>query len=340
MRCLAPWPITLDAWMLPLAIGAVLYVTVLNLVFLAFVGLPVLLIALCVPVWRQQMLRQPRRFSVLGLVCLSVVGVMSGKYWQDDANDRARKPTLERDVQVEGLPLPAGARLHLATVNPLDQYGQPQLYGLPSLFAAEFVAPHRIKGIHVTALEMFGPPYVKLRLASDQAVDGWPCADNTWLTFEIDEETRLQPERWRFESCTLVANTELGGLIWPSGSYVHRYGEEFDLTHGSKREQVVLQGVPMSSPTLTLKLDKQQKSVGWEGQLDVGITFGDWQYPHLTRVRQDTPHTLLFSPNKSDPAHNLRTGETLGVGQSILQHSPDGAVLWIKPNTGLGLADW
>ncbi|MGB6214187.1 hypothetical protein [Pseudomonas mandelii] len=326
--------------MLPLAIGAMLYVTVLNVVLLAFVGLPALLIALCVPAWRRQMLRQPRRFGALGLVCLSVVGAMSGNYWLDAANDRARKPTLEHDVQVEGLPLPAGTRLHLSTVDPLDQYDQPQAHGLPSLIAAEFVAPHRIKGINVTALEMFGPPYVKLRLASDQAVDGWPCANDTWVTFEIDEETRLQPDRWRFESCTLVANTEMGGLTWPSGSYVHRYGEEYELTPGGKRERVVLQRVALSGPTLTLKLDKQQKAVGWEGQLNDRITFGDWQYPRLTRVREDSPHTLLFSPNKSNPAHNLRTGEMLKAGHSILQRSSDGAVQWIMPNTGLGLADW
>ena len=326
--------------MLPLSIDAMLYLAVLNVVFLSFVGLPALLIALCVPAWRRQMLRQPRRFGALGLVCLSVVGAMSCKYWLNAADDRARNPTLEQDVQVEGLPLPAGARLHLRTVEPLDQYDQPQSHGLPSLFAAEFAAPHPIKGVHVTALEMYGPPYVKLRLASDQVVDGWPCAGDTWVTFDIDEETRLQPDRWRFESCTLVANTEMGGLTWPAGSYVHRSGEEYELRPWGKRERVVLQGMPLSSPTLTVKLDKQQRAVGWEGQLDERTTFGDWQYLRLTRVRQDAPHTLMFSPNKGDPAYNLRTGETLKAGHSILQRSPDGAVLWIKPNTGLGLADW
>ena len=60
--------------MLPLSIDALLYVTVMNILLLMFIGLPTLLIGLCIPGWRRRMLRQPWRFGALGLACLLVVG--------------------------------------------------------------------------------------------------------------------------------------------------------------------------------------------------------------------------------------------------------------------------
>jgi hypothetical protein len=71
---MAPWPTIFDARMLSLSIDAFLYVMVMNGLLMSFIALPALLIGLCVPGWRRQMLRQPRRFGALGLICLMTVG--------------------------------------------------------------------------------------------------------------------------------------------------------------------------------------------------------------------------------------------------------------------------
>ncbi|POA29464.1 MULTISPECIES: hypothetical protein [unclassified Pseudomonas] len=326
--------------MLPLIFGAMIYVTLLNVVFLSFIGLPALLIALLLPGWRRQMLRQPRRFGFLALVCAAVVICTLWKIHRDAERDKALNPRLEQDAQLDGLQLPAGTQLHLKALEPLGPDGQPQLHGLRSLDYAEFAAPHMIMGVQITALQMYGSgPLSKMLLASDQVVDGWPCAGGTWVMLDIADEDRLQPSRWRFTSCTLAHGAKVAGVTWPYRSEVNRYDGQYSVqTVGLASPSVVVQGIALS--VVTLKLDESRQPERWDGQLAEEMTLGDWQYPKGMRVRQDTPHTLMFSPSKSYSALNRRTGETLRAGRSILQRSTDGIVKWIKPNAGLGVLDW
>ena len=48
-----------------------------------FIGLPVLLIMLCIPAWRRPLLRHPRKVGAMALVCVSVVGLTSYRLWVD-----------------------------------------------------------------------------------------------------------------------------------------------------------------------------------------------------------------------------------------------------------------
>jgi len=326
--------------MLALIFGAMIYATLLSLVLLSFIGLPLLLIGLLIPACRRRMRRQPLHFGALAGVCAIFVVCTLWKIHSDDRLRKALHPELEQDVQLDGLPLPAGAKLNLETLEPLDSQGQPQPYGLRSLYYAKFAAPHTINGVEVTELQMYGSgPFSKMLLSRDQVVAGWPCAGGTRVTLDIADEDRLQPSRWRFSACTLVTGADVAGVKWPDSSEVRQYDGRFSIdTIGLASPAVVIQGIALSS--LSLDLDKQRQPGRWSGQLAQDLTLGDWHYPRGMRVRQDTPGTLMFSPSKSDSAQNLRTGETLDAGRSIQQRRENGAVLWIKPNTGLGVLDW
>ncbi|AZD05135.1 hypothetical protein [Pseudomonas chlororaphis] len=326
--------------MLALIFGAMMYGTLLNLVLLSFIGLPLLLIALLIPACRHRMRRQPLHFGVLAGVCVIIVVCVLWKIHRDNQLNKAHHPQLEQDVQLDGLQLPAGAKLNLGTLEPLDAQGRPQSHGLRSLYYAEFAAPHRINGVEVTELQMYGSgPFSKMLLSRDQVVAGWPCAGGTWVTLDIADADRLQPSRWRFSACTLVTGADVAGVKWPDSSEVRQYDGRFSIdTIGLASPAVVIQGIALSD--LSLDLDEQRQPGRWRGQLAQDLTLGDWHYPRGMRVRQDTPGTLMFSPSKSDRAQNLRTGETLDAGHSIQQRRESGAVLWIKPNAGLGVLDW
>ncbi|CAI9006578.1 DUF3488 domain-containing protein [Pseudomonas chlororaphis] len=327
--------------MLALIFGAMIYATLLNLVLLSFIGLPLLLIAWLIPAFRHRMRRQPLHFGALAGVCAIIVVCTLWKIYSDDQLRKALHPQLEQDVQLDGLPLPAGAQLNLGTLEPLDSQGQPQPHGLRSLYYAKFAAPHTINGVEVTELQMYGSgPFSKMLLSRDQVVAGWPCAGGTWVTLDIADADRLQPSRWRFSECTLVAGADVAGVKWPNSSDVRQqYDGRFRINSiGLASPAVVIQGIALSS--LSLDLDERRQPGRWNGQLAQDLTLGDWHYPRGMRVRQDTPGTLMFSPSKSDSAQNLRTGETLDAGRSIQQRREGGAVLWIKPNTGLGVLDW
>ncbi|WP_277592056.1 hypothetical protein [Pseudomonas chlororaphis] len=326
--------------MLALTFGAMMYVTLMNLVFLSFIGLPLLLAALLIPTYRRQMRRQPLRFGALGVACAVIVVCVLWKIHRDNQLNKAHHPQLEQDVQLDGLPLPAGAKLNLRTLEPLDAQGRPQPHGLRSLYYAQFASPHTINGVEVTELQMYGSgPFSKMLLSRDQVVAGWPCAGGTWVTLDIADEDRLQPSRWRFSACRLVTGADVAGVTWPDSSEVRQYDGRFSIdTIGLASPAVVIQGIALSD--LSLDLDEQRQPGRWRGQLAQDLTLGDWHYPRGMRVRQDTPGTLMFSPSKSDRAQNLRTGETLDAGHSIQQRRESGAVLWIKPNAGLGVLDW
>ncbi len=312
----------------------------LQLVLVSFVGLPALLIACFVKRWRRVLLRHPRTFGVLALVFSTVV---AGTLWSEAReflDTQALNPRLEQDLQLGGLRFPAGTQVKLATWKPLDIYDQPQVHGLQSLKYAEFAEPQPVMGVQVTALELpEHGDYVRLQLASDQVVDGWPCAGGSWVTLDAAAEVRLQPERWTLDSCTLAPQVTVQGVTWPADSLVSHHTHEYIVqTLGAAHPPVVIEGIGLVS--LTLKLNEQRQRRYWTGQLADPMSLGDWEYPRGMSVRQDEVPTVLFSPSSDYAARNLRTGETLAAGRSILQRRADGSTLWIKSNAELGVPDW
>ncbi|MDX9671667.1 MULTISPECIES: hypothetical protein [unclassified Pseudomonas] len=308
------------------------------LLLVSFIGLPVLLIMLSVPAWRRSLLLHPRKLAAIALVCVPVVGLTVYQMVSSAQDSRARNPRLDHDVQIGNMALPAGTRLHLSTLEPLDENGQPQVHGLASLDRADFAGPHSLAGMQVSAIKMYRLPETELLLVGDQVIDGWPCAGGSWLTMTVTEQTRLQPERWAFGACTLVGGTRIVGETWPAESRVYREDDHYSVSDWMAKEPVSMRGIVLSS--VTVKLDKQRRLLRWDGQLQNPMTLGEWQYPHGMRVGQSHPGTLMFSPSQSYAARNLRTGEGLKLNHSILQRRSDGSVLWIKPNAEVNVADW
>lgn len=317
---------------------SLVYVTVWAVVMAAFFGLAVLLTMLCVPSWRRSLARHPRKAGALALICLPVVGITLWQIISSIADTIGRNFRLQHDVQVEALSLPAGTLLHLMALEPLDRNGQPQIHGLASLDTARFPAPHTLMGAQVTSMQMDGLTSAELRLASDQVIDGWPCAADTLMRVNFDEATRLHPEHWQFGACTLVGGTQIAGVTWPTDSHVENQGREYSVSHWRKPETISIQGIELSNATM--RLDDHRKLLRWDGQLHNPMTLGEWRYPRDMRVTQNRPRTLMFTSNTSLTAQNLRTGENLKPNVSILQGFPGGAVRWIKPNAEIDVLDW
>lgn len=321
-----------------LAFISLMYVMVWTVCTAAFIGLTVLVIMLCVPTWRRALLRHPRKVSVLGLLCLSVVGVTINQITSSIADTLARNLRLKHEVQVEGLKLPAGTWLHLMTIDPLDANGQPQIHGLASLDTARFPAPQTLMGARVSSLQMYHLTSGEMRLVGDQIIDGWPCARDTLLTVNFSEETRLRPDLWQFDGCTLVAGAKVAGLAWPTKSGVQKQGNEYSVSYWQASESVSIQGIELM--TATVELDQQRNPLHWSGQLRNPMALGDWRYPRGTRAAQGKPQTLRMTSSQTYTAKNVRTGETLKPNYSILQRVPNGQVIWIKPNAEIDDLDW
>jgi hypothetical protein len=320
-----------------LNLSALFYAMFWWFLIVGFIGLPLLLIMLGVPAWRRPLLRHPRKVAVMALVCGSVVGLTSYQLWLNHRERELLNPRLDHAVVVGELALPAGARVHLNALEPLDANGEPQTHGLASLSSVEFPAPHVVAGITVSALRLYFPPDTEMLLAADQVIDGFPCAGGTWVTVSATEQTRLQPERWRFTACTLVAGSVIAAETWPAQSRVSREGDAYTVHNWLAEAPVSLRGIVLSNVIVTL--DAQRRLLHWEGQLENPVTVGEWQYPHGTTVAQNRPDTLMFSPSPLSPASNLRTGQSLRRDHSILQRQADGRVLWIKPNGEIDAPD-
>lgn len=310
---------------------ALIYGVMWTVLMGAFIGLPGLLIMLCVPPWRRALLRHPRKFAVLMLICVCVVGYTLFQVVVSYRENKLLNPKLEDAVQVQGLNFPAGTRLHLRSAEPLDGSGQPQVYGLANLRGAEFAVPHTIKGMRVSTLQMTLPLAVDLKLVGDQEVEGWPCRGGSWVHLGFGEHTRFQPEHWQFSDCQLVAGTKIAGLNWPDSSQLYKLDTGYAVTHFRSTSTVFIDGIELAN--VSVRLDPQRTLVRWDGNLKSPLTLGEWTYPQGMRVQQNAPHTLIFSADEYYTGRNLHSGKKLGPGQSIEQHRLDGSELWIKPST-------
>jgi hypothetical protein len=310
---------------------ALIYVVLWTVLLGAFTGLPILLIMLCVPPWRRALLRHPRKLAVLALVCVSVVGATLFQVAVSYRDNLIRNPKLDHAVQVEGLVLPAGTRLHLGAIEPLDGSGLPQIHGLASLQSADFPAPNTVRGLRVLALQIFRPQEVQLTLAGDQEVEGWPCRGGSRVTMVATEQTRLQPDHWQFSDCELVPGTPIAGVSWPEGSHLYKQDVGYTVGYFGSAQTTSIDGIELTYASI--KLDALRTLVHWEGKLKNPLTLGEWTYPPGMRVGQNAPSTLIFRADRYYTGRNLHTGKGLSPGQSIEQHVLDGSELWIKPDT-------
>lgn len=310
---------------------ALIYVVMWTVLMGAFIGLPGLLIMLCVPPWRRALLRHPRKLAVLMLVCVCVVGFTLFQVVVSYRENKLLNPKLEDAVRVQGLDLPAGTRLHLRTAEPLDGDGSPRLFGQANLLGAEFAAPHTIKGMRVSTLQMDLPFVVNLKLVGDQEVEGWPCRGGSWVRLSFGEHARFQPEHWQFSDCQLVPGAKIAGLNWPDSSQLYKLDTGYAVTHLGSTPTVSIDGIELAN--VSVRLDSQRTLVCWKGNLKNPLTLGEWTYPQGMKVQQNAPHTLIFSADEYYTGRNLHSGKRLGPGKSIEQHRLDGSELWIKPST-------
>ncbi|QJI31665.1 hypothetical protein HKK55_24175 [Pseudomonas sp. ADAK18] len=312
---------------------------------LALVGLLALLAAVLIPRSRRHVLGHPWRYGILTLLALVFVGFGGLMLLEDqrisaqmEQDRQALNPRLEQDLQLGDLHFPAGSQVQLQTLEPLDWQGQPQPHGLQSLKLAEFAQPIEVRGLQVTAIDLMPGYYSsRLRLSQEQTLDGWRCAAGQWVSFNREQETMLQPDRWRFAQCDLATAVRILGIDWPAGTRVMRSSRGWAL-HAEDDEMLAVDGFRLSY--LSLDLDDRRSPKRWDGLLAAPVSFGEWHYPEGTQLRGSVSGVLLFSPSGAGVARNERTGETVTSGRSIQQQRSDGTFLAIKANSEVGVLEW
>ncbi|CAD5201032.1 hypothetical protein [Pseudomonas sp. FEN] len=311
------------------------------------VGLLWVLVALLFAPLRRHLRRNPRRYACLIALALVFVG-LGGVIWRDfqriddeqQARQQALNPRLQADLHLGELHFPAGSQAHLGTLDPLSWDGKPQAHGLESLKSIELPAPLEILGLPVVAID-FSPEYdsSRVHLEHDHFVQGWSCAAGSWATFRREMEDTYRPSRWHFSACGLVPGVSIAGVSWPAGTVVHGDGSSWMLrAEDADNLDIALDGLQLVA--LRMILDPQRRPERWEGQLAQPATLGDWRYPAGTRVWGDSRGAWLFSPTDKQDAVNLRSGEKIAQGRSILQRRGSEASVTIKANSEVGVIDW
>jgi len=333
--------------MIPVNAGAIGLAGILLLVaLLALLGLALLALLLALPATRPALRRRPWRtaMAALSLLLLALPGALllkdvrdSERQWQ--ARQSALHPTLAAPLPLDELVFPAGTAVRLERAEPASdwQTGEPLPYGLETLVEAAFAEPQRIRGLAVVRLEAPPRHYVStLFLASDQSIDGWPCARGP-ADFHREPADRLRPSRWRFDGCVLAPGAQLAGVVWPAGSQLQRIAEGWLLRHAGDHG-VGIEHVGLPLAWLDLQLDEAGQAQGWQGALAGNLAFGPLRYGPGTEARMLSDGVLLFSPRRT-PAQHLAQDEPITAGRSVRQ-AADGAVLGIHDNAELGVIDW
>ncbi|RBH57330.1 hypothetical protein [Pseudomonas sp. MWU12-2345] len=328
--------------------SVILFISLLVLLTaMSCVGLLWVLVALLFASTRRHLRRNPRRYTCLIAVALVFVG-LGGAMWRDfqriddeeQARQQALNPRLLVDLHLGELHFPAGSQAHLGTLEPLDWEAKPQAHGLESLKSIELPASFEVLGLPVVAID-FAPGYdnSRVHLEHDHFVQDWHCVAGSWATFRREMEDTYRPSRWHFSGCDLVPGESIAGVNWPAGTVVHGAGSGWMLrAEDGDNLDIALDGLQLAA--LRMTLDPQREPESWEGQLAQPATLGDWRYPAGTRVRGNARGAWLFSPSGEQDAINLRTGEKVAQGRSILQRRGAEALVAIKANSEVGVIDW
>ncbi|WP_248807314.1 hypothetical protein [Pseudomonas sp. MWU13-2100] len=314
---------------------------------LSGIGLLWVLAALLFAPTRRHLRRNPRRYACLIAVALMFVG-LGGVMWRDfqriddeqQARQQALNPRLQADLHLGELDFPAGSQAHIGTLEPQSWDGKPQAHGLESLKSIELPASLEVLGLPVVAID-FAPDYdnSRVHLEQDHFVQGWHCVAGSWVNFKREMEDLYRPSRWHFFGCDLVPGVSIAGVSWPVGTVLHGAGSGWMLrAEDADNLDIALDGLQLAA--LRMTLDPQLRPERWEGQLAQPATLGDWRYPKGTRVRGDARGAWLFSPSGEQDAVNLRTGEQVAQGRSLLQRRGAEASVSIKANSEVGVIDW
>ena len=283
--------------------------------------------------WRQRPWRAV--FSSMLLVVLSLPGLLiQHEFRQIEKEQNARQaalhPTLSEPLTLGELTLPAGSRVTLNTLEPLDWQQQPQAHGLQSVKEAELSEPIEVLGLRIDALDL--PPshyFSRVRLIADQPLEGWQCAAGEWAEFAREIEAQYQPSQWRWKHCRLAAGNRRGGLDWPAGSLVERESYGWRL-RAADNSELSLDGLLLRS--LEMSLNNDGELLGWSGALARALTLGEWQHAAGTRVSQDQPGQWLFTPQLKEPSRHTANGRQVGNAEQLRQRAADGYLLGIQAN--------
>ncbi|SDI95025.1 hypothetical protein SAMN05216588_13038 [Pseudomonas flavescens] len=287
---------------------------------------------MCVRRWRFGLLA-----AVLAVGSLPTL-VFLGWLLDDWREQQALSPRLEREEILGDLVLPAGTRVWLESLEPMnDLGGEPLPYGLQSVKRAEFDrVPGMILGMRVRRLDLDASRgTAELQLLDTANLQGWPCSPEAAVSFDYPFNTPFVFAGWRLERCTLAPGSEVAGVAWPAGVTVHADESGWQLQGDGTPTR--FQGLDLHA--LTLWLDAPAGEVqSWRAELATSLDLGPMRYPSGTRVRAYRDH-LLFSPNPDAAAVNRQHGTSVEVGQSVEQ-SRAGEMLGIHRNEDVGVIDW
>lgn len=309
---------------------------------LCLCGLLVLLVAF--------LLRRSRRFIAkrrwwFGLLAVFLAAgslpTMQFIRWQLDhwLERRALSPRLETSQVLGDLTLPAGTRVWMERLEPMqDLSGKPLAYGLQSVKRVEFDRePGLVLGMRVQSLDLdAGRGLAELKLLDAAKLQGWNCSPEAAVSFTYPFGAPFVLADWHLEACTLVPGSEVAGVAWPGQVSVHAVERGRWLVEAGSTP-ARFQGLEIRA--VNLWLDGPQGDLqDWQGELAAALELGVMQYPAGTRVRQYQGN-LLFSPIADAPAQDRRSGKPVEADLSVAQ-SAAGEVLGIYPNKDVGVIDW
>lgn len=296
----------------------------------------VLLIA-CAFAWliprsRNYLRARPIRVGLLmvGLAIGSLPSVsFSYRHWQDW---RAQNPRLQQEEVLGDLVLPAGTRVHLRQVEPMnDLAGKPIVHGLPSLDQAEFTrTPGLVKGLRVRSLKL-SDFTATLDTLDAHTLESWQCAPGT-VEYDFPSGAQFNFAQCRLRECWLAPGASLGGIVWPGP--VRVFATESGWEARSEDTIVTVHGLPLR--WLSLRISQPYAKAGtWTGHLTEPADFGTVHYPQGIPVRRQGDQ-LWFSLPEDEQAEDRRTGTLIDGGHTVVQ-GLDGAMIGVETNDALGI---
>ena len=317
--------------------GLLLVSLLVLLAWLALITFAGLLLSLAWPRPRHYWRQHPWRAAIFSLLLLllTLPGLLiQHELRQIEAEQNARQaalhPILSKPLTLGELTLPAGSRVTLNTLEPLDWQEQPQAHGLQSVKEAELSEPIKVLGLNIDALDL--PPshyFSRMRLAGEQWLEGWRCAAGEWAEFAREIEAQYQPSQWRWKHCRLAAGNQRVGLDWPAGSLVERERFGWRL-RAAENSELNLNGLLLRS--LEMSLNNEGELLAWNATLARPLILGEWQHAAGTRIRQDQPGQWLFTPQLKEPSRHTGNGRQVGNAEQLRQRTADGYLLDIQTN--------
>jgi hypothetical protein len=257
------------------------------------------------------------------------------------ADRNAHSMTLASSTLIDGIALPAGAKLLVIRPGDADTYQSAELPPHTSIFGLDAQRINRYKH-RVGDLLPAGSVTISLALTTDQTIDGWLCTHRHGVEFALPKGGLPQ-----FRSCNLGADNLLEKNPVPEGGWIASRAAGADgaagwLLRTEGRDAITLSGLPLLKAEA--KIDSSRRVIAFEGQLASETKLGTVIYPSGTGVRLASPGIagavagdLIFSPARGRGALRMG-GVKVPPDNSVLQ-APDGTVRSVKSNRSLGVTD-